>query len=151
MYFQRHDERYVSDPFGESERSSYNSDNGRIELYIKNKKHLSSELKTFFGRRATATLEKKVGDYNLYSVEIVDPILVHDPRCYITDTPDVFNSKIFRLTVSPEELANRKKRSEILKFFVLGPAMQASNFQKIVDEKFDKIPADNGLITLVRK
>ncbi len=150
MYVQRSDEKFVLNPRGNSENSSYEFEDEQLRLYIENKKFLRRELTHYFGKSSQAEFLRKVGNYNVYDVKIVEPIKIHDDECYVTESPAYTEMLIFQITVDPLELTNSKKRSTLLKYFVLGHDLTSTNFIKDVEDRCVRIE-NNGLVTLLKK
>ncbi len=151
MYVQRYDGQYVLNPHGEwGEDASYETHENVITVYVKNKTQLVPALRVFFKSYVKYEYVHKVGDLNIFTVYISGPILLHNENCHVTQEPVVDECLIFEMTVPSSEFANSKKRSDMLKYFVLGPLRTSVNFFKVVDEHFTKTE-DNGFVTLRRK
>lgn len=150
MYIQTTNGDFVLNPRYSVEDASYETIDDEVFLFVKNKKHLNVYLKMFF-TDAEALFVKKVGELNQFVVTLFSPIVSYDPDCLVTDSPVIDECLIFNVTVTNDELTNSKKRSEILKHFVLGPTRKSLNFLKVVDEGFVKCVNNNGTVTLTRK
>lgn len=150
MYIQTCNNTFVHNPFyNDDDDCSYSTNNDIIELLIPNKKQLRTYINRFFGS-ATATYKTKVGVYNVYTIELRQPILLHSDECHTTNYPPLSECLLWTLTVPAEEYVNSKRRSPLLKFLVCGPSLTSTNFFKIVDSEFDKTEQD-GKVTLCRK
>lgn len=150
MYVQRNDGLFVLNPHYETDGFSYATSDLIVLVYIKNKDNLAKSMKNCFTTWEPPIFVNKTGDLNVYEVLLTGPIIVHSRDCLVTTEPVVDESLIFSVTVPSYEFVNSKKRSDLLKYFVLGSSRKSANFFKVVDEFFDKTE-DNGLITLTRK